>query len=46
MTIDNQKEAVNLKIQKSIALLALIIAIGLIYFANVMPRGILGFSRE
>jgi hypothetical protein len=46
MTIDNQKEAVNLKIQKSIALLALIIAIGLIYFANVMPRGILGFSRN
>jgi hypothetical protein len=46
MILDNQKRAVNLRIQKSIALLALIIAIGLLYFANVMPSGVWGLSRN
>ncbi len=46
MTIDNQKQAVNLRIQKSIALLILIIALGLIYFANILPHSIYGLNRN
>ncbi len=46
MIIDNQKQAVNLRIQKSIALLILICAIGLIYFANVLRHGAWGFTRD
>jgi hypothetical protein len=46
MTITNQKQAVNLRIQKSLALLILIIAIGLIYFADVLPHRTSGFTRN
>ncbi len=46
MEITNEKRAVNLRIQKSIALLILIIAIGLIYFANVLPQTFLGLSNN
>ncbi len=46
MVIDNQKQAVSLRIQKSLALLLLIISIGLIYFANVLNSGVLGLSRD
>ncbi len=46
MTITNQKQAVNLRIIKSLALLFLIIIIGLIYFANVLRDGALGFTRD
>ncbi len=46
MTITNQKQAVNLRIIKSLALLFLIIVIGLIYFANVLRDGALGYTRD
>jgi hypothetical protein len=46
MILNNQKQAVNLRIQKSIALLILVIAIGLIYFANVLSHSTFGFSRN
>lgn len=46
MTINNQKAAVNLRIQQSIALLALIIAIGIIYFADILPYRTLGYTRN
>lgn len=46
MTISNQKQAVNLRIQKSIALLVLVIAIGMIYFANILPTRTFGYSRN
>jgi hypothetical protein len=46
MIINNQKQAVNLRIKKSLALLVLVIAIGLIYFANVLPHRTYGFSRN
>lgn len=46
MVIDNQKQAVSLRIQKSLALLLLIISIGLIYFANILNSGALGLSRD
>ena len=46
MIITNQKQAVNLRIRKSIALLGLIISIGLIYFANILPHSTFGLSRN
>ncbi len=46
MTIDNQKQAVSLKIQKSLALLIAIIVIGLIFFANILPHDTFGFTRN
>ncbi|TVR73540.1 MAG: hypothetical protein EA408_04350 [Marinilabiliales bacterium] len=46
MTITNQKQAVNLRIIKSLALLFLIIFIGLLYFANVLRDGAFGFTRD
>ena len=46
MVINNQKQAVNLRIQKSIALLIFVIAIGLIYFANILSHSTYGFSRN
>ena len=46
MTITNQKQAVNLRIVKSLVLLSLIILIGLIYFANVLRDGALGYTRD
>lgn len=46
MTISNQTKAVNLRIQKSIALLVLVIAIGMIYFANILSHRTLGYSRN
>lgn len=46
MIINNQKQAVNLRIQKSLSLLILIIIIGLIYFANIIPRGLFGLSTN
>lgn len=46
MVINNQKQAVNLRIRKSIALLGLIISIGLIYFANILPHSTFGLSRN
>jgi hypothetical protein len=46
MIISNQKKAVNVRIQKVIVLLVLVIVIGLIYFTNAIPHGALGFSRE
>ncbi len=46
MTITNQKQSVNLRIIKSLALLFLIIAIGLIYFANVLRDGAFGYTRD
>ena len=46
MTIDNQKKAVALRIQKSLAILVFIILIGLIYFVDILPRGTLGLTRN
>ncbi len=46
MEITNQKQAVSLKIQKSVALLALIIIIGLIYFANILSHSTFGLTRN
>lgn len=46
MTIDNQKQAVNLKIQKTVALLVLVIAFGIIYFTNILVKGVFGFTRD
>ncbi len=46
MIITNQKLAVNLKIQKPIALLTLIVVMGLIYFTNILSYNTLGFGRD
>jgi hypothetical protein len=46
MTIDNQKKAVALRIQKSLVILVFIILIGLIYFVDIIPRGVAGFTRN
>jgi len=46
MVINNQKQAVSLKIQKTLALLILVIAIGLIYFTNVLAHGAFGFNMD
>jgi hypothetical protein len=46
MILNNQKQAVNLRIQKFLALLILVIIIGLIYFANILPRGLYGLNKN
>ena len=46
MVINNQKQAVSLKIQKTLALLILVIAIGLIYFTNILAHGAFGFNMD
>jgi hypothetical protein len=46
MTIDNQKKAVALRIQKSLAILVFIILIGLIYFVDIIPKGLFGLTRN
>ncbi len=46
MVINNQKQAVALKIQKTIALLILVIAVGLIYFTNILAHGAFGFDMD
>ncbi len=46
MTLDNQKKAVALRIQKSLAILTFIILIGLIYFVDIIPRGMMGLTRN
>jgi hypothetical protein len=46
MIINNQKQAVNLRIQKFLALLILVVIIGLIYFANIIPRGLYGLNKN
>lgn len=46
MIIDNQKKAVKLKIQKSVALLILVIVFGLMYFTDVVVDGAFGLTRD
>ncbi len=46
MIISNQEQAVNIRIQNSIGLLVLVITIGLIYFANILPNNTLGFNKN
>jgi hypothetical protein len=46
MIIDNQKKAVQLKIQKSVALLLLVVAFGLMYFTDIVADGIIGLTRD
>jgi hypothetical protein len=46
MTLNNQKKAVNVRIQQSVALLLLIISIGIIYFADILPHRTLGYTRN
>lgn len=46
MTFDNKKQAVDLRIQKSIALIILVIVFGGIYFTNLVVDGALGLTRN
>ena len=46
MIINNQKQAVNLRIQKSLALLVVVIVVALIYFTNALPPGTMGLSKN
>ena len=46
MIINNQKQSVNLRIQKSLALLVVVIVVALIYFTSILPPGTLGLSKN
>lgn len=46
MILNNQKQAVNLRIQYSLALLIFVIAIGLIYFTDIFKQGVLSYNKD